>query len=138
MSAFDAAVDAASTEEEKPTPLDIDEISKAEGRQVHAYRPADGQLALLMASMGRGMQANDAIAATVNFFCGLFEDDDRYYIEERLLSRKRNIPIERIQELLEELIEKWSARPTQSPSASATSQQSVGQNSTPTTTGSIF
>lgn len=138
MNAFEAAVEAANTDEEKPIALDIDDISKAENRQVYAYRPADGQLALLMASMGRGMQANDAIAATVNFFCGLFEDDDRYYIEERLLSRKRNISIERIQEMLEELVEKWSARPTQSPSGSPASPATGGQNSTATTPASIF
>lgn len=138
MLEFEAAVEAASTDEEKPIPLDIDEISIAEKRKVHAYRPADGQLALLMASMGRGMQANDAIAATVNFFCNLFEDDDRYYIEERLLSRKRNISIERIQEILEELIEKWSGHPTQSPSDSPTSPASVGLNSTATTSPSIL
>lgn len=135
---FEAAVEAASTDEEQPTPIDIDDISRADGKVVYAYRPADGQLALLMASMGRGMAANEAIAATVNFFCGLFEDDDRLYIEERLLSRKRNIEIDRIQELLEGLIEKWSARPTQSPSGSATSQPTGGPNSTPTTPTSIF
>lgn len=121
--------------QEKPIEISIDDT---DDRKVYAYRPADGQLAMLMAAFGRGMTGSDMVAATVNFFCGLFEDDDRIYIEDRLLSRDRNISIERIQELMEDLIEKWSARPTQPPSGSASSQPTGGPNSTPTTQQSIF
>jgi hypothetical protein len=129
---FITAVDKASEPENAPTRFKID------GREVAAFQPADGQLALLMASMGRGMQANDAIAATVNFFCELFEGADKHYVEERLLNREHTLPIEKIQEILEWLIEQWSARPTQSPSDSPTLPASVGQNSTATTPAPIF
>lgn len=130
-----AAAVAAEEAQEKPVEISIDDT---DDRKVYAYKPADGQLAMLMASFGRGMSSNDMVAATVNFFCGLFEDDDRIYIEDRLLSRKNNIPIERIQDLMEELIEKWSARPTPPPSGSVSLQPNGGSNSTPTTSESIF
>lgn len=137
MQEFEAAVDAEQSDDQ-PIGVDIDELSAEEHGKVYAYRPADGQLALLLASQGRGMAVTDTIAAIVNFFLSLFEGDDRFYIEERLLSRTRNIELERMQEIVEELSEKWSARPTQPPSDSRTSPANGGLNSTRTTRASTF
>lgn len=101
-----------------------------------AYRPSDGQLAMLMASMGRGANPVDSVAGPMNFFDTLLDDEGRHYVTERLFDRKDPFGPDVMEAIMEALIEEWGGRPTQPSSGSIPSQPTDGQNSTPTTTQS--
>lgn len=94
-----------------------------------AYRPSDGQLAMLMASIGKGASEIDGVAGPMNFFDTLLDDDGRRYVTDRLFDRKDLFGPENIQEILEACVEEWGGRPTQPSSGSTASQPTDGQNS---------
>jgi hypothetical protein len=120
----DAVREAEGTEEEQYTQFTID------GRELRAYPPTDGQLAFILASMGRGQTTDQRFAAIVNLMLESLRDSDKDYLESRLLSRdpKKKIPIKMVEEIFTYLMEQWFARPTQPQSGSAPSPQSDGQN----------
>lgn len=98
-----------------------------------AYRPGDGQMAILMQSLGRGSSTVDNIAGPLNFFDSVLDADGRAYITERLLDRNDPFGLEQIEEIMQALMEEWNGRPTQPSSGSTSSQPNGGQNSTATT-----
>lgn len=101
---------------------------KVDGRELHAYHPNDGQLAFMLASLGRGQSQDQRFAAIINIMLSCLRDDDRDYLEGRLLDRGKNrLKIEKIEEIFEFLCEEWFARPTQPPSDSAQSPPNDGQ-----------
>lgn len=89
---------------------------KLDGRAMKAYPLADGQLAFMMAALGRGQSSDQRFAAIINIMLESLEGDDRDYLEGRLLSGdpKKRLPIKQIEEIFEYLVEEWFARPTQS------------------------
>lgn len=103
---------------------------KVDGRELHAYPPTDGQLAFMLAALGRGQSADQRFAAIINIMLSSLRDDDADYLESRLLTRDRKslLPVKQIEEIFEYLTEQWFARPTQPASDSASSPQSDGQN----------
>jgi hypothetical protein len=112
----------------------IDEIKfKIDNREVTAYQPQDGQLAMLLASIGRGSSETDKIAGAINFFVAILSEPDAAWIEVRLLDRKDDFGIQQVEEVMEWLVEQWSGRPTKSLSVSTPSPESTGPSSTPTT-----
>jgi hypothetical protein len=129
MKSFTTAIEEAvregeGAEEEVFTEFEID------GRTLRAYPPTDGQLAFILASMGRGQTTDQRFAAIVNLMLESLRDADKDYLESRLLSRnpKTRIPIQMVEEIFVYLMEQWFARPTQPQSGSAPSPQSDGQN----------
>jgi len=125
MREFKTAVDDKQTDpEEEGTEFAVD------GVLCTAYRPKDGQLAMLMASTGRHTTSSEQIAGVINFFVNVLDDDSQQYIVGRLLDRTDKFGIDEVQEIMEWLIEEWSARPTKSPSDSRTSRQTGGRKST--------
>lgn len=85
-----------------------------DGRTMHAYMPTDGQLAFMMAAMGRGQSDNNRFAAIVNIMLESLRDADRQYMEERLLTRDKTkrLPVKQVEAIFEHLSEEWFARPT--------------------------
>lgn len=134
-----AAQEAATPEEDKPTPITFDAGTEDE-RIIYAHKPHEGQFAMLMASMGRGSSDGDAIAGAINFFIGLLDDNDALYVENRLMDRKDPFSEKgatTIQQWMTELVELWSGRPTKSLSVSTRSPESDGPKSTQPTPESV-
>lgn len=103
---------------------------KVDGRELHAYMPTDGQLAFMLAALGRGQSADQRFAAIINIMLSSLRDEDADYLEGRLLDRnpKTRLPIEQVEAIFEYLTGEWFARPTQSPSGSAALPPSGGPN----------
>lgn len=103
---------------------------KVDDRVLKAYPPTDGQLAFMLAALGRGQSQDQRFAAIINIMLSALRGEDQDYLEGRLLTRdpKQRIPVKKLEEIFEYLTEEWFARPTQPPSGSAASQQTDGQN----------
>jgi hypothetical protein len=111
---------------EKPIEFEVD------GEVWRAYKPTEGQLAWLMANATDFAKVEDQAAASINFFVGLFDDDTRRLIAQRLLDRDDPFGLEEIGEITEYLTEEWAARPTKPSSVSTPSRRSTGRKSTAT------
>ena len=123
-SAVEDAINEENGEEESFTEFMLD------GRVMRAYQPTPGQLTFMLAALGRGQTTDQRFAAIINIMMEALRDEDRDYMESRLLTRdpKRRLKVKKIEEIFEYLIEEWFARPTQQPSDSAPSPQTDGQN----------
>lgn len=122
--------------EDEGTPVEEQYVPfKVDGRELHAYPPTDGQLAFMLAALGRGQTNETRFAAIINIMLASLRDEDADYLESRLLTRDpaKRLPMKQIEAIFEHLTEEWFARPTQPPSDSAGSPQNDGQNSTPPT-----
>lgn len=130
MKEFITAVEEVVTED-SGTPVEEQYVAfKIDGRELRAYQPTDGQLAFMMAALGRGQTDDQRFAAIINIMLASLRDDDADYLESRLLTRdpKKRIPMKQIEEIFAYLSEEWFARPTQSSSDSAGSPPTDGQN----------
>jgi hypothetical protein len=104
------------------------------GRLCKAYRPGDGQIAVLMATtQARHLSEGEMIAGIINFFVEILDEETHQYIVSRLLDRRDPFGIDQVQGIIRWLMEEWSGRPTQSSSGSTASPQSDGPTSTPPT-----
>jgi hypothetical protein len=83
------------------------------GRVLHVHPPKSGQIALLMARLGRHSSFNDKMAGVIDFFVGILDEADYDYVVNRLLDPQDNLGIEEVQQVMEWLMEEWSGRPTQ-------------------------
>lgn len=102
---------------------------KVDGRVLRAYQPNEGQLAFMLAALGRGQSTDQRFAAIINIMMSSLRGDDQDYLEGRLLQRgPGRLHLKQIEEIFEFLTGEWFARPTQSQSDSAPSPQSDGQN----------
>lgn len=104
-----------------------------EWQKVTAYLPQGGQLAMLLASVGRGQTEEQRIAGYINFFVNVLDDEGANLIERRLLSRKDPFGIKTVEKILDDLVLDWSGHPTQRQSDSASSPPTDGPKSTPPT-----
>jgi hypothetical protein len=123
---FTTAAKEATGESEDPVVFSIDE------KTLRAYRPTEGQLAMLMMSLARHNSEATKIAGAIDFFVSIMDQESYTYLADRLQSRDNPIALEEITNVVQWLIEEWAGRPTPSPSASTPSPNSDGQNSTPT------
>lgn len=101
-----------------------------DGRELRYFRPTDGQIAIYMASSSKHSTVNDKVAATINFFMGLFEEDDQSWLAGRLMDRDDAFGVTMVQTLLNSMLEDWSGRPTKSSGGSTQSRKSAGRKST--------
>ncbi len=94
---------------------------RIDGRVMRAYRPIEGQLIFMMAALGRGQTKEGRFSSILNIMFEAMREDDKDYLESRLLSRDpaKRIPMKQIEAIFEYLVEEWFARPTQSQSDSA-------------------
>lgn len=127
-----ALVEQGKTREEAEQEVDSESFVefKVDGRVLRAYQPTDGQLAFMLAALGRGQSADQRFAAIINIMLASLRNEDADYLEGRLLSRDRKtmLPIKQVEAIFEHLTEEWFARPTQPQSGSAGSLPSAGQN----------
>lgn len=88
---------------------------KLDDREMKAYPPHDGQLAFMLASLGRGQTKEQRFAAIINIMMESLREDDKDYLESRLLTgdKKNRLGIKTIEGIFEYLVEQWFARPTQ-------------------------
>lgn len=122
-----AAKDVEDDVAESPNEFNLD------GALCRFYKPVDGQIAVLIASTGRHSSEQEKIAAFINFFVGVLDDESHTYIVSKLLDRTDPFGLEEVQEINEHMMEVWSGRPTQPSSVSTRSRKSGGRKSSPTT-----
>lgn len=104
---------------------------KIDGVEFKAYRPAEGQLILIMAAMsGYYQDAGESAATIINFFVELLTDDGKHLITRKLMDRKDPFSLEQLIDVLEYIVETWSNTPTSVPSDSTSSPESTGPKST--------
>lgn len=103
---------------------------KVDGRLLRSYPPNDGQLAFMLAALGRGQTDEKRFSNIVNLMMATLRGEDQDYLETRLLDRdpKSRLRIKQVEAIFEHLIEEWFARPTQPASGSASSPPSDGEN----------
>lgn len=102
-----------------------------DGKTLRAYRPTEGQMAMLMMSLGRHTTESTKIAGAIDFFVSIMDQESYNYLADRLLSRDDPIDLEEVTEVVQWIIEEWAGRPTPRPSVSMPSPNSDGQNLTP-------
>lgn len=107
MKEFTTALKAVTDDQDQPMVFSID------GHELAAYQPTDGQLALLMSSIGRHTNVQTRIAGIIDFFVNVMDEPSAEYITDRLLSRTDPLGIEQVQEVMEWMVEEWTGRPTQ-------------------------
>ena len=128
MREFVTAVEASEETEDEPGL-----IFAIDGQEMRAYKPTEGQFALLMMAMGRHASTQDQFAGIIDFFIQVLDEDSERYVVNRMMSRTEIIPLEKITEILEWMIEEWGGRPFQKPSDSTSSRRNGGRKSTPRT-----
>lgn len=95
----------AEVEVDRGTPVEF----KLDDRVMHAYRPHEGQLIFLMASLGRGQSKETRVAGIVNILMESLDEDDKDYFEGRLLTSdvKRRLRPQVIEGIFEHLTSEW-------------------------------
>jgi hypothetical protein len=98
-------------------------------KQVTFLPITEGQLALVLASDVQGMAQK--ISTAINLFFNLLKDmRDIDHYRARMYDRTDKFGSANIAEVIEGLVEEWTANPTSSPSDSTSSQGSTGSSST--------
>lgn len=100
------------------------------------FRPSDGQIAMVMASVGRHANNAAKMAGIIDFFVAVLDEESHYYIVDRLMDREDPFGLEEVEQIMAEMIEEWTGRPIQPLSASTQSRSSGGRKSAPRTTKS--
>lgn len=103
--------------------------------EVTFFKPSEGQEIMLLAMGGRGM-ARDAVANFIQLFFELMDNDTQRYFSDILLDRKSGFGVYSeggIFDIFENLMEEWSGKDSQKPSASRASRRATGAKSTATT-----
>jgi hypothetical protein len=103
---------------------------KIDGYELRAYKPTEGQFALLVMAMGRHTTEMDQFAGIIDFFIQVLDENSQRYVIDRMMSRTDIIPMGQIVEIMEWMIEEWGGRPFQKPSASTSSPGKGGRKST--------
>jgi hypothetical protein len=120
---FSTAVNAA-LEPQELVPFMVD------GVELHAYYPTEGQIAVATAAMTAYSKDYEKVAAIINFFVGVLDEKSHQHLVGRLLDRNDTFGADEVNNIMEWLIEEWTARPTQSPSGSTASPSNGGRKST--------
>lgn len=114
-------------DEEEPLVFTID------GQELRAYKPTEGQFAMLVMVMGRHVTDLDQAGGVIDFFVSMLDEPSTRYVTNRLLTRKNPMPVETIVDVLSWMIEEWGGRPFSGPSGSTPSRRNGGRKSTPRT-----
>jgi hypothetical protein len=82
---------------------------KLRGRTLRAYQPHDGQMAFLLANLGRGQTNDGRFAAIVNIMTECLRGDDKDHFESLLLTgdRRKRLSLKTLEGVFEHLTEKW-------------------------------
>lgn len=96
----------------------------------YSHIPDETQLAIYMAAFTDGNADIDIMAETMSFLKEVFEEDTFKELKARLMDRRDPVKLETLLEILEWIIEEYTARPTKPSSDSTPSQRSTGARST--------
>ena len=101
-----------------------------DGDKYTAYPPTPGQFMLLMSAQAKGRDEVESVASIIDFLDGILDENAQADFRRRLMDRDDPFDFDTVTQIMEGLIEEWSARPTQSPSASSSSPANGGRKST--------
>jgi hypothetical protein len=127
MKEFITAIEEATEDQDEALVFSLD------GRELRAYKPTDGQIAMTMASLGRHTSDGTKIAGIIDFFVTVMDDQSHQYVVDRLLSREDPLGLLQVEEVLSWMVEEWTGRPTQPLSVSTPSRANGGRKSKPRT-----
>ena len=115
--------------EAEKTPEDEDEgtLFTVDGTECRCFKPSDGQMAVLLASISRSNDWMTQVAGIVNFFVEVLDDESHAYVTGRLLNRQDPFGLPEVQAIIEWMVEDWTGRPMPSPSVSTPSRRSGGE-----------
>lgn len=101
-----------------------------------AYRPSPSQFAIAMSATGPRRDLGVKLAGIIDFMVEVLDDDGQAYVTNRLLTSDRKDPfgLEELTDLMNWMVEEWTARPTEPPSVSSRSASRGGQRSKRSTT----
>lgn len=79
------------------------------GRKMTAFQPREGQMAFLLANLGRGQTSDGRFAAIVNVMTNSLRGDDKDFFESLLLEgdRRRALKLETVEGIFSYLTEQW-------------------------------
>lgn len=82
---------------------------KIDGRELHAFRPHEGQLAFMLATLGRGQSKEGRFSAILNIMFESLREDDKDWLEGRLLTGnpRTMLKMSVIEGVFEFLMEQW-------------------------------
>lgn len=82
---------------------------KLRERELTAYQPHDGQMAFLLANLGRGQTSDGRFAAIVNIMTECLRGSDKDYFESLLLTgdRKKRLRLKTLEGIFEHLTASW-------------------------------
>lgn len=123
---FVTAVEKAEEENPDGEPL----VFTLDGQEMRAYKPTEGQYALLVMALGRHARDLDRFAGMIDFFVQVLDERSERYVVDRMMTRDDIIPLTTIVSILEWMVEEWGGRPFPSPSASTSSPPKGGKKST--------
>lgn len=103
---------------------------KLEEKTVTFIPPTTGQWAVTLAGQGDTTEGSEKIASQINFFFSMLDEKDEVYFKQRLFNREDPFDIDNVAEIIDYLMEEWSARPTKLSSVSSDSPPSAGKRST--------
>lgn len=125
-------------EDGAPLPLRLVKMGKDDkGKEIEvdiletiATRPKDAIWAMTMAAMSERAGTHESLAASVDFLGACLPEGDLLWFKMRLWDRHDDFGMAEVQEIVEYLIEEWSANPTSSASGSTSSARSSTPRST--------
>ncbi len=91
---------------------------QVDGTTLTAHRPDDAMIAIIIARTGRRSTSAEVAAAAIDFFYSVLDKKSARYIEDRLFDREDSFGLDEVLEILFDLIEEWTGRPTVRPSDS--------------------
>jgi hypothetical protein len=134
MREFNTAAAQAAGEQTEQTWIEF----KVDGVLCHAVgQPHSGQIAYLMARLGRKGDATK-VSAMLNFFESSLDEDSQEYIADKLLDPADPFGAEEVEEILAWLMEEWTGRPIMRSSGSTSSPVTAGPSSTLPTPESTY
>lgn len=101
---------------------------KLNGRVLSMEPPTSGQFAYLIAMQAEGIDPSEQVAGLFDFVSLLMSEDDYHYL--RGLLRDGSLDMTQFLEIIEWLVEQWSAVPTMPAPASSSPRRSTGRSST--------
>lgn len=87
--------------------LGEDGEQQIEKRTLVCRPPKDGQVALLMARMGRHSGTNDKLAGIIDFFVGVLNEEDHQYVVTRLMDGEDPFGINDVTDVMTYIVEEW-------------------------------
>lgn len=99
-----------------------------------AYRPIPSQFAIAVSATGPRRNVAEKLAGIIDFMVEVLDEDGNAYVTNRLCDRRDKFGLDELNDLMEWMVEEWSARPTERPSGSTRSASNGGPRSRRTTT----